>query len=162
MTGSGTPCVSIAMPGDAGPVGGRWIEGVVLLRGRLIHPQLFQLVPQRPERNPQLRRRPRLVPAVLFQRLLDGSALHLFDVGGQGAIAVVKKRYWDMRQDGMDLFTTRPTGKMSWAGHQQQFRSWQVNLRGYLEVADAMNCKDYPSDAWEWATKPVPTQPAPR
>ncbi|MFL9584473.1 RHS repeat-associated core domain-containing protein [Stenotrophomonas sp. AB1(2024)] len=77
-------------------------------------------------------------------------------------LAVVKKRYWDMRQDGMDLFTTRPTGKMSWAGHQQQFRSWQVNLRGYLEVADAMNCKGYPSDAWEWATKPVPTQPAPR
>lgn len=67
-----------------------------------------------------------------------------------------------MRQDGMDLFTARPTGKMSWAGHQQQFRSWQVNLRGYLEVADAMNCKGYPSDAWEWATKPVPTQPAPR
>lgn len=77
-------------------------------------------------------------------------------------LAVVKKRYWDMRQDGMDLFATRPTGKMSWAGHQQQFRSWQVNLRGYLEVADAMNCNGYPSDAWEWATKPVPTQPAPR
>lgn len=53
-------------------------------------------------------------------------------------------------------------GKTSWAGHQQQFRFWQVNLRGYLEVADAMNCKGYPSDAWEWATKPVPTQPAPR
>ncbi|WP_421567529.1 RHS repeat-associated core domain-containing protein [Stenotrophomonas sp. PD6] len=77
-------------------------------------------------------------------------------------LAVVKKRYWDMRQDGMDLFTTRPTGKMSWAGHQQQFRSWQVNLRGYLEVADSMNCRGYPSDAWEWATKPVPNQPAPR
>ncbi|MGH8389020.1 MAG: RHS repeat-associated core domain-containing protein [Pseudomonas sp.] len=77
-------------------------------------------------------------------------------------LAVVKKRYWDMREDGLGLFTNRPTGRMSWAGHQQQFRSWQVNLRGYLEVADSMNCRGYPSDAWEWATKPVPNQPAPR
>ncbi len=77
-------------------------------------------------------------------------------------LGVLKKRYWDMRQDGLDLFTSRPVGKMSWAGHQQQFRSWQVNLRGYLEVADSMNCKAYPPDAWEWATKPAPNQPGPR
>lgn len=57
VTGSDTPCVSTAMPGDAGAVGARWILGVALLRSShaghgstvnpgqdSIRPQLLQLV----------------------------------------------------------------------------------------------------------------------
>ncbi len=36
-------------------------------------------------------------------------------------VSLLKKRHWDMREDKMDLFNTRPSGPMSWAGHQQQF-----------------------------------------
>jgi len=74
-------------------------------------------------------------------------------------LGILKQRYWDMREDKLDLFNTRPTGRMSWGGHQQQFRQWQTVLRGYLESADAMNCRGYASDAWSWATRPPPTQP---
>ncbi|MDS0765277.1 RHS repeat-associated core domain-containing protein, partial [Xanthomonas citri] len=51
-------------------------------------------------------------------------------------LGVLKRRYWEMRADDLDLFINKPTGRMSWAGHQQQFRGWQANLRAYLEQAD--------------------------
>src|SRR5690606_20712276 len=50
-----------------------------------INPQLLQLVPQRPERDPQRRGGLGLVVAVLAQGVLDGGALDLLDVRGQGA-----------------------------------------------------------------------------
>jgi hypothetical protein len=77
-------------------------------------------------------------------------------------LAVMKKRYRGYAPGWHGPVHCSANRKDVMGGQQQQFRSWQVNLRGYLEVADAMNCKGYPSDAWEWATKPVPTQPAPR
>lgn len=57
---------------------------------------------------------------------------------------MLKKRYLEMRADKLDLFNTKPTGKISWDGREQHFRQWQTVLRGYLESEDAMNCKDYP------------------
>jgi len=43
-------------------------------------------------------------------------------------VRLLKKRYWEMRLDKYDLYNTKPTGKMSWAGHQQQFRQLQQTL----------------------------------
>ncbi|WP_237750923.1 hypothetical protein, partial [Xanthomonas oryzae] len=75
---------------------------------------------------------------------------------------LLKRHYWEMRADDLDLFINKPTGRMSWAGHQQQFRGWQANLRAYLEQADLINCKAYPSDAWYWATRAPPSAPGPK
>ncbi|BDU20393.1 RHS repeat-associated core domain-containing protein [Dyella sp. GSA-30] len=79
------------------------------------------------------------------------------------ALNVVKKRFWDLRGDAKtgNLFNLRPTGTMSWAGHQQQLAGWQRSLRKLLQDADAKGCHDYPDDAWAWAARGVPTQPAP-
>lgn len=79
-----------------------------------------------------------------------------------GLVALLKKRYADMRLDKMDLFTNRPTGVMSWFGHIQQFRQVQATLRKVLTMADSKGCKGYDPDAWDWATTPPPVRPAPR
>src|SRR5690606_14400247 len=50
-----------------------------------VDPQLLQLVPQRPEGDAQRRGGAGLVVAVFLQGVLDGGALDLLDVGGQGA-----------------------------------------------------------------------------
>ena len=76
-------------------------------------------------------------------------------------VNLLKKRYWDMREDKIVLFNTKPSGTMSWAGHQQQFVQRQKALRRLLEEADAKGCKGYDPDAWKWATKPSASQPAP-
>ena len=51
-----------------------------------------------------------------------------------------------------------PTGPMSVAGHQQQFRNKQVNLRSMLNQWDTNGCGPgyLPQDAWQWATRPTP------
>jgi RHS repeat-associated protein len=77
-------------------------------------------------------------------------------------VKLLKKRYWEMRADKNDLFNTRPSGTMSWDGHQQQFTQVQRTLRRVLNEADSKGCTAYRSDAWSWATKPPPSQPAPR
>lgn len=49
------------------------------------------------------------------------------------------------------------SGPMSIDGHQQQFRNKQINLRRLLQDWDTNNCgPGLPSDAWNWATRPVP------
>ena len=76
----------------------------------------------------------------------------------------VKDRYWALKVDKLDLFNTRPTGKMSWAGHIQQFRQSQGNLRAALLTAESNRCMRYasPSSAWRWATMPSPDSPMPK
>src|SRR5690606_16139661 len=56
-----------------------------VIRIFLVNAQLFELVPQRPESNAQRRGGTRLVVAVFLQGVLDGGALDLLDVRGQGA-----------------------------------------------------------------------------
>ncbi len=72
----------------------------------------------------------------------------------------VKKRYFAMLADPLDLYNTKPTGQGSWDGHQQQYQNKQAALRDYLGLANAADCTNYPSDAWEWATKPPPNRPS--
>lgn len=71
------------------------------------------------------------------------------------------KRYQDMREDKGNLFSLNPTGRMSWQGHIDQFLDKQENLRKQLKEAESKGCKP-PSDAWNWATKKPPSQPAPK
>ncbi len=66
---------------DGGPNRGRW--------PLLLDPQLLQLVPQRPERDAQLRGGPGLVVAVVGQCLLGfESSMHGFHVRDGGAVCV--------------------------------------------------------------------------
>ncbi|MBN6152386.1 RHS repeat protein [Xanthomonas sp. AmX2] len=74
----------------------------------------------------------------------------------------VKDRFWAMRVDKLDLFRTRPTGTMSWDGHQQQFKQSQGNLRAALRSAESKGCLAYPLGSWTWATMPPPDKPFPR
>ena len=76
-------------------------------------------------------------------------------------LSVVKQRFWDLRQDNLDLFINKPSGKMSWAGHIQQFVQWRNTLRKLLETARTQGCLDYPSEADMWSTRQAPSQPAP-
>lgn len=76
----------------------------------------------------------------------------------------VKDRYWALKVDKYNLFQTKPEGRMSWAGHIQQFRQSQGNLRRALLAAEAKGCMAFasPSSAWRWATMPPPDSPLPR
>ena len=47
------------------------------------------------------------------------------------------------------------TGKMSRAGHRQQFRDKQTMLRRLLTTANSRGCTNYRPDAWHWATRPI-------
>ena len=64
-------------------------------------------------------------------------------------VGIVKQRYSDMRRDDGDFYNDRPTGRMSWASHQQQYRQDQKILRDLLNEADAKGCKNYRPDAWK-------------
>jgi len=75
-------------------------------------------------------------------------------------VNILKRRYADMRIDSYGLFQSRPTGKMSWAGHIQQYRQVQSALRSVLKEAEVKGCFGYQFDAWTWATKPPPSQPS--
>lgn len=74
-------------------------------------------------------------------------------------LAEVKQRFTDLREDKRDLYNTRPIGKFSWRGHQDQFRSKQRTLRSALVEADGLGCFGYPSDAWSWASAVTPVSP---
>jgi hypothetical protein len=68
------------------------------------------------------------------------------------------KRYRDIREDKHKL---PKEGPKSIAGHQQQFRNRQANLRKLLRRWNELSCTEewgmqIPRDAWEWATKPTP------
>ena len=47
------------------------------------------------------------------------------------------------------------TGRMSRAGHRQQFRDKQTMLRRLLTTANSRGCTNYRPDAWHWATRPI-------
>jgi RHS repeat-associated protein len=49
-----------------------------------------------------------------------------------------------------------PTGKMSVAGHVQQFKNKQDQLRSLLNEANSKGCLAYRSDAWTYATMDSP------
>jgi hypothetical protein len=72
---------------------------------------------------------------------------------------MIKKRYYDMVLDQGDMFNTKPTGTVSWEGHQHQYKGWQRGLRKLLKEADSKGCKACQSDAWDWATRPAPQIP---
>jgi len=71
----------------------------------------------------------------------------------------IRTRYYQMLEDKNDLYMTRPTGPNSWAGHQEQYENKQEALRGVIYLANGAGCLSYPTDAWEWATKPPPNRP---
>lgn len=66
-----------------------------------------------------------------------------------------------MRIDQYGMFESRPTGKMSWQSHVDEYESTQRGLRRKLEKAEEKGCFAYDFDAWSWASKPAPSQPAP-
>ena len=63
------------------------------------------------------------------------------------------QRYSDLVLDPRKLLAAGP---MSIAGHQQQFRNKQAQLRKLLQEAASRECNGYSSDAWTWATIPAP------
>jgi RHS repeat-associated protein len=50
-----------------------------------------------------------------------------------------------------------PTGKMSVAGHVQQFQDKQIQLRSLLNEANTKGCLAYRADAWNYATMLPPS-----
>jgi RHS repeat-associated protein len=74
----------------------------------------------------------------------------------------LKKRYADMRNDKYDMYATAFSGQsMTWASHQRQFEATQRALRRKLKEAEERGCFAYADDAWTWATRSNPVQPAP-
>ena len=57
-----------------------------------------------------------------------------------------------------------PPGTDVWDRHQTNIRDQQRNLRDHLREHEARGCggpgggSPVPSDAWQWATRPLPTQ----
>jgi RHS repeat-associated protein len=74
------------------------------------------------------------------------------------AVDDLKRRYYQIIEDKWNL---PPTGPNSVAGHQQQFENRQDELRDLLNQAATLGCTGYDPDAWDWATRPVPS-PAPK
>ena len=74
-------------------------------------------------------------------------------------VNLLKKRYWELLEDKLDLYNTRPTGSMSWEGHRQQFQGVQRGLRRLLEEADTKGCVNYHPEAWHWASVDTPSRP---
>jgi RHS repeat-associated protein len=70
----------------------------------------------------------------------------------------LQKRYYDIIQNKYNL---PPTGPMSVAGHQQQFRNKQMQLQNLLSEADAKGCTGYRRDAWDWAYRLAPSPATP-
>jgi len=73
------------------------------------------------------------------------------------------KRYWDLRNDVGNLPETKPStpdpryGWRSIEGEQHQFEGRQQGLRNRLNDWNSNNCGPPPAEAWDWATKPVPS-----
>ena len=76
------------------------------------------------------------------------------------ALRIVKSRYAAMLADENDLYLTRYFGRDSWMGHRQQYEDAQRSLRNAIDSANAAGCLNYPDDAYEWANKPAPSEPA--
>ena len=75
------------------------------------------------------------------------------------------KRFQDMREDKLGLFTAGTAGLPgagSWAGHVRQFEDKQKNLRSMLNDFASRGCGSPPTDAWKDASRSAPTQPAPK
>ncbi len=100
--------------------------------------------------------------AILYDACTDGDGDECEKLYKQidTLVGILKKRYADMLIDKHDLYNTVPTGKNSWAGHQQQFKQVQRTLRTVLRTADKKFCKGYRSDAWRWATMQPPSKPS--
>jgi hypothetical protein len=75
----------------------------------------------------------------------------------------LQQRYWDLRNDIGNLPQTRPDqpdpryGFRSIEGEQHQFKGRQEGLRNRLNDYNTDNCGPPPQDAWDWATKEVPS-----
>jgi hypothetical protein len=67
----------------------------------------------------------------------------------------LRRRWVDLYQDRLDLYRTRPTGKFSRSGHEQQYNNWQTNLRSLVQQARARGCP-YNPEANLWLLRPVP------
>ena|SRR5579872_6942752 len=78
-------------------------------------------------------------------------------------IAVLQKRYWDLRNNVGNLPQIRPAqpdpryGFRSIDGERQQFQNWQKGLQNRLSDWNSQNCGPPPADAWGWATRETPT-----
>ena len=77
-------------------------------------------------------------------------------------IIELKERFDALVQNKLNL---PPTGPMSIAGHQQQFRNKQTNLRSMLNQWNFNGCgPGLPVESWSWATRsaPSPANSSPR
>ncbi|HEX2752271.1 MAG TPA: RHS repeat-associated core domain-containing protein, partial [Alphaproteobacteria bacterium] len=74
-------------------------------------------------------------------------------------VDLLKRRYYELLEDKLDLYNLKPTGAFSWQGHRQQFLQVQKTLRGLLGKAISQGCMSYQIDAWIWATRPAPSRP---
>ncbi len=73
------------------------------------------------------------------------------------------KRYYEMREDKNNLYPDNvgPDGT-TWQSHIDKYEETQARLRKLLEQFKKGPCNPnmIPADAWKWATRPAPTQPA--
>ena len=80
----------------------------------------------------------------------------------------LQKRHDEMREDTNDLFLNHRTLSQahpqlgSWDGHVMQFEQKQQALRTKLREAEDAGCPEPEDDSWSQATRPSPTQPAPK
>ena len=74
------------------------------------------------------------------------------------AVRVLKKRYFDIREDRLNLPLTGP---MSVEGHREQCEGRQRRLQRFLQEWDMSKCGPPPPGAWHWASVPAPW-PAPK
>ncbi|HEU0097572.1 MAG TPA: RHS repeat-associated core domain-containing protein [Allosphingosinicella sp.] len=69
------------------------------------------------------------------------------------AVRELQRRNAELIENRLNL---PPTGRMSVGGHQHQMAGVQNRLRRLLNVANTRGCTGYRSDAWFWASKPIP------
>jgi len=70
-------------------------------------------------------------------------------------LAEVRRRYFELFQDRLDLYHRRPTGKFSRQGHEQQYNERQTRLRALTQRARARGCP-YDPQADFWASQSMP------
>jgi hypothetical protein len=70
----------------------------------------------------------------------------------------LRERYNQMLADKNDLYCKMPTGKQSWASHQQAYNELQNNLKKLYNLAVTNNCT-IDSDVIKWKSKPPPQCP---
>jgi YD repeat-containing protein len=118
------------------------------------------LMPSRasPDPNRELARRLGDSIQSVIDRLLCSPECKRLQAEIQTIVSEVRWRYFSMMVDKNNLFCTRPEGRGSWRGHQQQYSDKQTKLRKDIDRARAINCP-YNPEADDWVGRPPPVCP---